>query len=99
MITLEELIESGYWRKHYHTVREDYIQVHAYGYAKDIKLLKKISGVTGEPVEVLQQRLLAANKVVEAEAITHAGRVVSVALVGLNDLGLSLEEVRQQYAL
>jgi hypothetical protein len=105
MLTVDDLISFGYWRKHYHTVREDYIQANAY--SKDaINQAVKATQTAQDDPKTVRTQMEQANSQVAQEAILWAREVIQIA-IGYTDHngkcwrgldGLSLEEVRLTYS-
>jgi hypothetical protein len=96
MIQAEDLIQEGYWRKHYHTLVDDFYSriSHSNDTLGRIKKQAREDQVDAGP---LLAPLIAENAQFEIECKARALRVVQIGADALTQLGFTLEQAREAY--
>lgn len=91
MITIDDVISFGYFRKWFHEMKKDYITINAY--PKD--LINKIAKYKND--ESIKGKLFAQNKIIEQEAESYAREVIQISVDGFNNLGYNIEYIKERY--
>lgn len=91
MITVDDVIAFGYFRKWYHEMKKEYLTQHAI--PKD--LINKIADYKKD--NFVKGKLFAENKQIEVEADTYAREVIQISVDSFNKLGYNIEYIQENY--
>ena len=96
MLTVDDMISFGYFRKYYHTMVDDILRRDETGkdYANKAANLRERQGEARK--DVLKE-ISIHNKTIKEEAEAFARGVVQISVDSLNRRGISLEEAKEMF--
>lgn len=96
MITAEDLIAFGYWKKNYHETVKEVVDRNSFSKG-DINGITKFCSETGEDPVVVRQQLIDHNKLIQKEAEEMAKAIVQMVVDSMNRCNLTMEQVKENY--
>ena len=91
MITVDDVIAFGYFRKWYHEMVKHQNDINAY--PKDY--INKVVAFTGD--ETRRQSMLEENKQTQKESEDYSRSVIQISVDKFNELGYNIEDIKEKY--